>query len=62
MKKEIRDTVVNVGGFGVAAICALTGQCAIGVPIMAALTAYNGVDLVKDKMDRRKHSLIRQKQ
>lgn len=46
-KKKV-DWVVNVGSLSIGAICALTGQCHLAVPVLAGATAYNGVDVVKD--------------
>lgn len=54
MKQAVVDQVVTYGSLGIAAICALTGNCQIAVPILAGASVYQGVGIVKESKNKKK--------
>jgi len=54
MKRETVDKVVTFGSMGIAAVCALTGNCQIAVPILAGATVYQGVGVVSESRTKKK--------
>ena len=48
MKKQIKENIIPVGALAIGGICLLTGNCQIGLAVLAPAAVYQGVAVVKE--------------